>query len=99
MCPNCDVSMYVHKTEKKLLCHICSESSPLPHKCSNCESTRIEFTGVGTQHIEEVLKNIFPEKRIYRFDSDALSRVSGKKEALDLLEEADIIIGTKMLTT
>ena len=99
MCPNCDVSMHVHKAEKKLICHICSKDISIPYKCPKCNGIEIEFVWVGTQHIEEILKDIFPKQYIYRFDSDALSKVSQKKEALNSLEKANIIIGTKMLTT
>lgn len=99
ICPNCDVTLHVHKPENKLLCHICSHSSPLPYTCNACWGNHIEFVGLGTKHIEEILWNIFPNSHIYRFDSDALTKVSGKKEALQSIEKADIVIGTKMLTT
>lgn len=99
MCPNCDVALHVHKPENTLLCHICSHSSPISYSCSSCWGNHIEFVGVGTKHIEEILWNIFPNLYIYRFDSDALTKVSGKKEALRSIEKADIVIGTKMLTT
>lgn len=36
---------------------------------------------------------------IYRFDSDSMKNISSKREALWNLDTADIIIGTKMLTT
>jgi len=99
MCPHCDVMMKVHQREQKLLCHICSHSSEIPHSCPSCHGHHIEHTGVGTQHIETVLESVFPDTKIYRFDSDSLRTVASRKEVLSDLAQADIIIGTKMMTT
>jgi primosomal protein N' (replication factor Y) len=56
---------------------------------------------VGTQQIEKVLREYFENQKIniFRFDSDSTKTLSGKKAALADLENADIIIGTKMMTT
>ncbi len=99
MCPHCDVMMKVHQKEQKLLCHICSHSVDIPHTCPSCWGQHIEYTGVGTQHIETVLRSMFPHIKIYRFDSDSLRTAASRKEALSELNEADIVIGTKMMTT
>ncbi len=45
------------------------------------------------------MKKYFWEKNIYRFDSDSMKNISSKNQALSELEYADIIIGTKMITT
>jgi len=54
---------------------------------------------VGTQQIENTIRDQFKEKNIFRFDSDSMKTISAKKQALLDLSEADIIVGTKMLTT
>ena len=99
MCPNCDVMMKVHELEQKLLCHICSHSSSIPHSCPSCHGHHIEHTGVGTQHIESTLQKIFSDKKIYRFDSDSMKTVASREQVLSELSASDIIIGTKMMTT
>lgn len=98
-CKHCDRALTVHKNPKKCICHICAEQTPYPISCPHCHGSQLLELGVGTEHIEEVIGKIFPTAKVYRFDSDALKTVASKSEALAHLERADIIIGTKMLTT
>lgn len=98
-CPNCDVSLSVHSNPEHLKCHICQHNFRVPLTCPSCGWSKLKNIGVGTQQIEEKLKSIFSGKNIYRFDSDSMKNISSKKLALTQLESADIIIGTKMITT
>ncbi len=98
-CPNCDISLAVHNTPEHLRCHICNNAYNIPINCNKCMGTRLKSIGIGTQKIEEILKKYYTDKIIYRFDSDAMKNISSKKAALWELENADIIIGTKMITT
>lgn len=99
-CKNCDISLSVHNTPKKLLCHLCGNSENYPISCKNCQGTKLLSVWVGTQQIEEVLKNYFWERTsVYRFDSDSMKTLTSKKEALNNMQDTQIIIGTKMLTT
>ncbi len=61
-----------------------------------------------TQQIEDSLKTYFNKTpisskgegvRVFRFDTDTMKTKKSKTEALELLNNADIIIGTKMITT
>ena len=99
-CDNCSVNMKVHGIEnKKLLCHICHNLKPFPKKCPDCANTDFQFKGWGTQQVERILEDLFPDKKILRADSDAL----GSKFAFDqLIEkfhdgEGDILLGTQMI--
>jgi len=99
-CENCDVSLTVHNNPSLLKCHLCQNHFPITHTCPSCQGQKLKQVGIGTQQIETVLKSYFDTNiNIYRFDSDAMKTVSSKKEALSELENADIIIGTKMITT
>ncbi len=98
-CPNCDTSLSVHKNPEKLLCHLCTSQYKIPLFCKNCKGTHIRSVGVGTQQVEAVLRSYFSWKNIYRFDSDSMKNISSKKEALEKIKKADIIIGTKMVST
>jgi len=98
-CPNCDVSLSVHSSPEHLMCHICTHKYNIPLKCKECQSSKLKNIGIGTQQIEKVLREYYPEKSIYRFDSDSVRNISSKKQALQSIENADIVIGTKMLTT
>lgn len=98
-CPNCDVSLTVHHNPHVLDCHICNHKYNIPLKCSKCSSTKLKSIGIGTQQIEDIIKNLYPQTTVYRFDSDSMKNMSSKKLALWDLENADIVIGTKMITT
>lgn len=98
-CPKCDISLSVHSNPVHLLCHLCATRFNMPLSCTKCKGTRLKSIWVGTQQIEQALTKYFPNKNIYRFDSDSVKNISSKQEALTHLENADIIIGTKMITT
>lgn len=97
-CKNCDVSMTVHNYGK-LVCHYCWYSENVPLNCDSCNSVNLRKVWVGTQQIENEIKKFFPDKKIFRFDTDSIKKVSDKKVALETLKQADIIIWTKMITT
>jgi len=100
MCNNCDVSLTYHLSSNTLKCHYCGFSSPAVKKCSSCGNETMNHRGDGTQQIEEVVKEIFPEFRIKRMDWDT---TRGKKSFEKIInsftnKELDILIGTQMIT-
>lgn len=98
-CPRCDISLTYHKHEHRLKCHYCDYQSPVPDRCPNCHSDYLRTFGLGTQKIEELLNQNFPEARVIRMDMDT-TRKKGQHEALlDRFRrhEADILLGTQMI--
>ena len=98
-CPRCDISLTYHKHEHRLKCHYCDYQSPVPDHCPNCHSDYLRTFGLGTQKIEELLNQHFPEARVIRMDMDT-TRKKGQHEALlDRFRrhEADILLGTQMI--
>jgi len=98
-CPKCDISLSVHKNPLKLVCHHCFYTSNYPLFCNKCSWTHLKNIWIWTQEIEETFKKIFPEKNIFRMDSDSISNITQKKESIQNMSKADIIIWTKMITT
>jgi len=98
-CDNCDISMYVHKYPTKLICHICSNTKEIPLSCDKCHWNNLDKVWVWTQQIEENLNKIYSDKKIFRFDTDTMKTKKSKEDALNILDNSDIIIGTKMITT
>lgn len=98
-CINCDTCLTVHKTPPTLLCHICWHKEEIPLTCKSCHGNNLEKIGFWTQQIEESIENLFPKAQIFRFDHDSTKNKSGKQDANRLLENANIIVGTKMITT
>ena len=98
-CPRCDISLTYHKHEQRLKCHYCDYQSPVPDRCPNCHSDYLRTFGLGTQKIEELLNQHFPDARVIRMDMDT-TRKKGQHEALlDRFRrhEADILLGTQMI--
>lgn len=98
-CKNCDTSLTVHKKPPILLCHICWYKEEIPLYCKSCRWNNLEKIGFWTQQIEEQIETLYPNVKIYRFDHDSTKNKTWKKDANILLDNADIIIGTKMITT
>jgi primosomal protein N' (replication factor Y) len=98
-CPRCDANTVVHINEHRLWCHHCGSNSTLPLNCLACNGTKVEALGVGTERVEKMLHQQFPDAKIARFDRD---RVRTKAILDDMLtsvqnNEIDILIGTQML--
>jgi primosomal protein N' (replication factor Y) len=90
----------VHNNPEKVSCHICGASWNIPKRCVKCNSDKLKTIWVWTKQIEESLKNnLKDDASIFRFDLDSTKNKTEKKEALEKLESADIIIATKMITT
>lgn len=99
-CKNCDVSMTYHKYADQLKCHYCGYAQQTPPICPACGSTVLEQKGAGTERIEDDMEVLFPESRILRLDYDtAKSKYSHEKIIEQFAnKEADILIGTQMVT-
>jgi len=99
-CGDCSVSMTYHKNLNQMVCHYCGKTASIPEICPDCGSKHIKFFGTGTQKIEEAIKTKFPEARVLRMDTDTTSHKGGHEEILSSFGrgEADILIGTQMVT-
>ena len=99
-CKNCDVSLTYHKYKKRLTCHYCGFSQPMPGSCDNCGSPEIKTRGFGTEKIEDELKPLFPNARIARMDLDTANSKTALDKIIHNLEnrKTDILIGTQMVT-
>ncbi len=99
-CENCDISLTYHKRNNIGRCHYCGYEKEIPHECPECGSNYVKPFGIGTQKIEEELKNIFKDAKILRMDKDTTSKKGSLEEILNKFKnkEADILIGTQMLS-
>lgn len=98
-CPNCAIPMIWHSKDNLMKCHYCNQTLYFPDFCPECGSDALKTGGVGTQKIEQYVKDIFPDRVVERIDSDILVR---KGEHIRLLEkfqkkEIDILVGTQMI--
>lgn len=98
-CEHCSVSKTYHKARRRLVCHICGDEEPLPSTCPDCGSNEFNYSGAGTEKIEEVMAKLFPKAKIARMDSDTMRRKNAHRDVLAKfrLGKIDILIGTQMI--
>ena len=98
-CTRCAANLVLHLADGRLRCHHCGFESRVPKACPSCGNQDIQPFGRGTQRLESVLIERFPEARILRVDRDS---AKSRKQWEVLVEqiysgEADILVGTQML--
>src|SRR5690606_12730895 len=73
---------------------------PLPNQCPGCGGLTLVHKGFGTEKVQEVLQNIFPERKIERFDRDEIKNFKQLEARLNEFHEGtiDIMVGTQMLS-
>lgn len=99
-CKHCDVSLTLHKSADKLVCHYCGYTVPAPKICPNCEENKFINMGYGTEKIEDDLQNLFPEARIRRMDLDTTRTRTAYENIIGDFQQGktDILIGTQMVS-
>lgn len=98
-CTQCDVSLTYHQTQNQLRCHYCGYNIPMPTQCHACGMPTLTTKGVGTQQIEEQVRQLFPEVTVGRMDWDS---TRGKWDFDKIIEAFDkgqiqILVGTQMV--
>lgn len=103
-CPHCDVSLTYHQPREggheSLHCHYCGYRQMHPAHCPACSSPYLKNFGSGTQRIIQELNHLLPELRCIRFDSDTTRAKGSHRTLLNRFAqaEADLLVGTQMLT-
>ena len=98
-CPNCDVTLTYHRSERVIICHYCDHREAAPTACPSCSGKYIYYVGEGTEQIEALLRKLLPALRIARIDRDTASRRDlFEKSLMDFSEgKIDMLVGTQML--
>jgi primosomal protein N' (replication factor Y) (superfamily II helicase) len=99
-CPNCDAWLVEHRFRRRLVCHHCGFSMPLPLQCPHCQAAdRFVAVGPGVERLEQEAAELFPGSRILVLSSDLVESVERLREELDEVAQGrfDIIIGTQLV--
>jgi primosomal protein N' (replication factor Y) len=98
-CPNCSVTLTYHRLKQRHFCHYCDFSLPAPSVCPGCKGAEIVLLGRGTERVEDEVKELLPQARVARMDSDTTSGRGSHARILKKLEDGgiDILIGTQMI--
>ena len=98
-CQDCAIPMTLHKKDHRLVCHICGARRLPPTKCPACKEPGLKYAGFGTERVEAAVREVFPQARTARVDTDTMQR---KNQLRDILrdfraQKLDLLIGTQMI--
>lgn len=99
-CPNCDITLTYHKTTNNLICHYCGYQKRRDELCPNCHEKSLNYYGLGTEKLEETIKNLFPDIRVVRMDQDTTRNKGKHEEIINAFKEHkyDLLLGTQMIS-
>ena len=97
-CPNCDIPLTYHKSTNSMKCHYCNYTVPKLYTCPICKSKNINALGMGTEKLEELLKEEFTDK-VIRMDVDTTKRKGAHEKIINSFQnnEYSILLGTQMI--
>ena len=98
-CPNCSVTLTVHRAARRGRCHYCNYAVRLPSTCAHCGGSYLEHLGFGTERVEAEVAALFPEARVARVDRDTIRRRGAITAVLKRFAagEIDVLVGTQMI--
>ncbi len=99
-CKNCDVSLTFHKRLNLLTCHYCGYTYSVPEACPCCGNTDLTGRGYGTEKIEDILSDIFPEARVARMDLDTTRTRNAYERIIGDFGrgKTNVLVGTQMIS-
>lgn len=99
-CHQCDARMVEHRFLKRLQCHQCGETAPIPTACPACQAVgRLAPVGPGVERLAEEVAERFPQARVAVLSSDLFGSARALKDKIAEIVDggADIIIGTQLV--
>jgi primosomal protein N' (replication factor Y) len=98
-CVHCDITLTYHQKDHKLLCHYCGFQKAASDACPSCGGATLAYRGIGTQRVEEEIKRLFPNARLFRMDQDTTRGKNAHAEMVTKFEKRkkEILIGTQMV--
>lgn len=101
-CEKCAIALTYHKSfkEEYLMCHHCSKQTKVLANCPQCDGYEFKLQGIGTEKIEDEIQKTFPQARLLRADKDSTLKKGAIEKIFNSFKggEADILIGTQMIT-
>ncbi|MBL8729069.1 MAG: primosomal protein N' [Planctomycetes bacterium] len=98
-CESCSVSMTWHVRRGRLICHWCCREKRRPETCPTCQHAGMHELGVGTERLEQAVKQRFPEAIVARMDADTMAERGAHERVLAAFRRRhiDVLIGTQMI--
>ena len=97
-CSDCSAMLTYHKATQRCICHYCQAQSVAPSRCPVCDAKLLRLS-LGTQRLEEELRERFPQARLRRVDSDSMRKGTDYEYVLGAFARGDynLLLGTQML--
>lgn len=98
-CPACSANMTYHARKNRIICHHCGADERAEAACPACQHPQLMTQGQGTERIELVLQQYFPETPVVRIDRDTTSRKGSLAHHLETVRNTErlLLVGTQML--
>ncbi len=98
-CPRCAVTLSYHRREARMRCHHCGHNERIPETCPQCQGDRLKPFGIGTEKVEETVREGFPGVRLARLDRDVVARTGALEEILAAFRagDLDVLVGTQLV--
>jgi primosomal protein N' (replication factor Y) len=98
-CPQCDVTLVLHRAAGRMSCHHCGHAEPVPDSCPDCASRALARHGTGTERLGDELKDLLDPLPVFRLDSDTANERSAITDILGRFDraEAGVLVGTQMV--
>ena len=99
-CSDCDARLVEHRFQKRLICHQCGASHPIPQTCPSCGAEdRLAAIGPGVERLAEEATALFPDARVVTLSSDMFGSTRALKQEIEHIAQgdADIIVGTQLV--
>jgi primosomal protein N' (replication factor Y) len=93
------VAFTLHRQPAALLCHHCGRRERIPRACPTCAAVDIARIGAGTERLEELIAETFPDLTVMRLDADSTARRGALEEVLDRFGSTDkaVLVGTQLV--
>ena len=98
VCPDCSVSLTIHRRQRAAICHHCGFARPPQSLCPECRAP-LASRSFGTEQVEAELHRLLPGARIARLDRDTGSRPGFLQKTVEAWRAGslDVLIGTQMI--
>lgn len=99
-CPSCDITLTFHKSTNNLICHYCGYQKKKDEVCPECHEASLNYYGLGTEKLEEKIKEMYPDARVVRMDQDTTRNKGSHEKIIGEFKEYkyDILLGTQMIS-
>jgi len=98
-CPDCDVSLVLHRSAGRVSCHHCGHSEAIPGRCPDCQSVSLTRHGTGTEQLGAELERLVAPLPVFRLDADTVVKegVAATLERFEAAEGGGVLVGTQMV--